>query len=163
MVLTGLAGNDRIHGGAGNDTLRGGDGRDRIAGDAGDDVVAGGAASDRLAGGGGSDVFQFADASDSPLAAIRSDGAKRVADMLEDFTPGQDRIDLSAIDAVAGTPANEAFAFLGQAAFTGHAGELRYETKGAFAHIFADVDGDGRPDMALTVAAPALQASDFIL
>jgi len=162
-VLTGLAGDDRIQGGAGNDTLRGGDGRDRIAGDAGDDIVAGGAASDRLAGGGGNDLFQFADASDSPLSAIRSDGKKYLPDMLEDFTPGQDRIDLSAIDAVAGTPANEAFAFLGQAAFTSHAGELRYEMKGAFAHVFADLDGDGRADLSLIVAAPAVQASDFVL
>jgi hypothetical protein len=162
-VLTGLAGNDRIHGGAGNDTLRGGDGRDRIAADAGDDIVAGGASSDRLAGGGGSDVFQFTGPSDSPLAAIRSDGKKHLADMLEDFTRGEDRIDLSAIDAVAGTPADDAFAFLGASAFTGHAGELRYEAKGGFAHVFADLDGDGRSDMSMIVAAPLLQASDFIL
>jgi hypothetical protein len=94
---------------------------------------------------------------------MRSDGAKFLPDRISDFVSGEDRIDLSAIDAVAGSAPNDAFTFLGTGAFTGHAGELRYEVQSGLTHIFADIDGNGLADMEILANAPILVASDFIL
>jgi Ca2+-binding RTX toxin-like protein len=53
-------------------------------GGAGADRLAGGKQDDRLEGGAGADVFRFAPGSD--------------ADRVDDWTPGEDRIDLRAFD-----------------------------------------------------------------
>lgn len=69
-------------------------GSDTIVGTAGDDVITGGAGADRLTGNGGRDVFVY--------TSIRDAG-----DTITDFTPNDDRIDLSALLASLGTtPAN---------------------------------------------------------
>lgn len=70
---TGTDRNDLVSGGAGDDVLRGG---------RGDDILADGPGSDRLVGGAGRDLFVFT-----------PDGDR---DEIRDFTPGVDRIDLSA-------------------------------------------------------------------
>ena len=77
--LSGGAGKDKLVGGAGDDRLSGGRGNDRLKGGAGDDVLDGGAGNDRLKGGAGSDVFVFSAGRDVVL----------------DFTPGEDVLDLS--------------------------------------------------------------------
>ena len=152
--LRGNGAANRLYGQAGNDLLYGGDGND---------VIAGGAGSDTLWGGGGADIFVFEGIGDSRLTALRSDGAKFLPDWIRDFVSGMDRIDLSAIDARAGTGANDAFTFIGAAAFTGQAGQLRYDLAGKTMHIMGDVDGDGRADFEIVAAAPILLATDFIL
>lgn len=68
------AGDDRLHGGADDDTLRGG---------SGDDTLQGGSGNDRLAGGAGADCFRF--------------GAGDGRDRIRDFTPGEDRLDLTGL------------------------------------------------------------------
>lgn len=150
----GLAGNDAIYGGGGNDRIDGGAGSDWLQGDAG---------TDRLTGGSGADIFAFLTTGDSVGYAMRSDGNKLTPDTITDFTSGLDRIDLSGIDAVAGTAANDAFTFIGTNAFAHHAGELRFEIHDGNALICADVDGDGLADLQIAAITPTLVVTDFVL
>jgi len=149
----GGGGNDVVIGNAANNVLRGG---------AGNDSLAGGAGFDQDEGGAGADIFVFAAPGDSGESALRSDGAKFRSDVLTDFVSGTDRIDLSAIDANSATAGDDAFSFIGTAAFTGQAGQLRYEIAGGRVHIYGDVNGDGGVDFQIVANGVLLQASDFI-
>jgi hypothetical protein len=86
-----------------------------------------------------------------------------------DFTTG-DVIALNTIDADTSTGADDAFTFIGSAAFTlGTAGQLRaYEDSGQPGHWFveADVNGDAVADLVIQVYTTDLQpldGSDFML
>lgn len=153
--LSGRGGNDEIVGAAGADVISGGSGADRLRGGAGDDRIAGDGGADWLAGGAGSDVFLFRAASES------APGAK---DRIADFAPGLDRIDLSRIDAGPGA-GDDAFRFVGEAGFSGAAGELRVVRQGEGRHLVeADIDGDGGADLALVVVSDGFPAAaDFLL
>lgn len=70
---------------AGSFTFLGGAGTDTFTGGGGDDMVRGGAGADTLAGGGGRDTFVYLSASNSTGPAY---------DVLADFNPAQDKIDL---------------------------------------------------------------------
>jgi Ca2+-binding RTX toxin-like protein len=166
-LLFGNGGSDTLDGGNGIDTLRGGTendlllgnaGNDTLVGDAGADTLIGGAGVDSLAGGAGNDVFRFTALTDSGVVL----GTR---DRILDFTQGADTIDLAAIDANAGggTP-NDAFAFIGSAAFSA-AGQVR---------AFAQADGSTRIEVnvnaalaadlsIVVVGSVALQATDFVL
>jgi Ca2+-binding RTX toxin-like protein len=113
--------------------------------------VAGGAGTDTLTGGAGADRFLW--------------GWASRGDVITDFAQDQgDRIDLRAIDANTTRAGNQAFDFIGAAAFTGHRGDLRAVVSGGQTHITADMTGDGRADMDITLAdAVTLQATDFLL
>lgn len=161
ITLRGNEIDNRIIGNAGANALYGGAGDDRIEGGAGSDRIEGGLGTDHLFGGAGADVFVFARGDSRSM--IRSDGKKYLPDVIWDFVSGEDRIDLSAIDANSGTASNDAFTFLGTGAFTGHAGELRYEARGAQLLMLADTDGNGVGDFQIVLTAPGLQAADFIL
>jgi Ca2+-binding RTX toxin-like protein/peptidoglycan/xylan/chitin deacetylase (PgdA/CDA1 family) len=118
-TLSGLAGNDILIGGAGADTLLGGAGNDALRGDGGNDILNGGAGADRMAGGSGSDRFVW--------SAMEDFGTLALGDAITDFRSGQDKLDLSAIDANIGADGNQAFAFLAaQGANFTAAGQLRY-------------------------------------
>ena len=152
-----MTGNDVINtfiAGGGNDVLIGGGGDDRLQGDGG---------SDRLTGGSGADLFMFVKVDDSQVWAPRSDGKKVTPDVITDFAPGIDKIDLSWINADSAHAANQPFAFIGTSAFSGHAGELRYEMRGGQAHIYGDVNGDAVADLHIIALTPTLAAADFIL
>ena len=111
-ALFGLAGDDHLYGMDGADVLRGGDGSDWIEGGAGRDGMEGGA---------GADSFVFRDGDFAGLSAS-------TCDLITDFSHSDgDLIRLDAVDANTVLSGNQAFAFLGTAAFDGHAGELRYE------------------------------------
>ena len=100
-----------MDGAAGNDTLNGGNGNDTLIGRAG---------SDNLTGGIGIDTFIYTVLGDSVGANI---------DTITDFLIGADKIDLSAIDANTGIAGNQAFTFIGAAAFSARVagrGQLRY-------------------------------------
>lgn len=161
IALRGNEIDNRIIGNAGANALYGGAGDDRIEGGGGNDRIEGGFGTDHLFGGAGADVFAFATGDSRDV--LRSDGKKYMPDIIWDFVSGEDRIDLSAIDARSGTASNDAFTFIGTGAFTGHAGELRYEVRGAQLLILADTDGNGFGEFHLVVTAPSLQAADFIL
>ena len=132
-------------------------------GGAGNDVISGNAAMNRLVGGGGGDTFVFAALGESRVLSSHSEGGKVRPDILADFVSGVDRIDLSAIDAIAGTAANDAFSFIGANAFGGHAGELRVQVVGGVAHLMGDVDGDGFADLHIQTAAPQILLSDLVV
>ena len=134
------------------DTLTGNDLNNRLTGNAGADVLTGGAGRDR---------FAFNTITDSPPGAAR--------DKITDFDAGTaatvvDQIDLSAIDAETG-PGNQAFTFIGTAAFTHTRGELRVRNAGTSAIVAGDKNGDGAADFEIELLnfKPAtLRASDFV-
>jgi hypothetical protein len=140
-----LDGMFRLFGGAGADSLTGG---------ALGDIIYGGLGADLLAGGGGDDRFIYLTAADSVAGA---------ADVLAGFASG-DKIDLAAIDAVAGG-ADDAFAFIGAAAFTA-AGQVRLVQNGAEWLLEANVDADLAADLAIAIiplAGYTPGAADIIL
>ena len=158
-TLSGGAGSDFLKGQKGNDTLDGGDGDDNLRGNDGRDVLVGGAGRDTLAGGTGQDSFVF-DENDFVDTGLTGSSADRITD----FSRGDgDLIDLSAIDAIDGD-ADDAFSFVGTDAFSGTAGELRYEFVDGYTMVFMDVDGDTNADFAIRVDGTLnLLASDFVL
>lgn len=159
----GLTRNISIAPGATIEDAVAGAGNDLITGNAADNRLTGGRGFDVMEGGGGSDTFVFNAFSDSRVHPTRSDGKKLAPDVLEDFRSGEDRIDLSAIDAIFGTPANDAFAFIGSGAFGNAAGQLRFELIEGYGHLFGDVDGNGLADLHIVTAATAIQPADLIL
>ena len=76
-----------------------------------------------------------------------------------------DRIDLSFIDANGNDgDGNQAFDFIGDAAFANLAGQLRAVQSGTIWIVEADVNGDGTADLVINaVSADPLVAGDFIL
>lgn len=174
--LSGLGGNDYLYGGDGNDTLDGGDGSDFLQADNGDDSLLGGAGNDTLYGNAGNDMLTGGAGKDTLVGGAGADRfvfgngdlAKLVgdSDTIADFTRTDgDKIDLSQLDAIAGTASNDAFKFLGAGAFTKHAGELRVDMSGFYAVVSGDTNGDGVADFVLSVSkgSGTLLASDFVL
>jgi serralysin len=124
-------------------------------GGAGNDLISANQAANQLTGNGGIDNFRWASATDAGTGAL--------ADTITDFLRGTDKINLSDVDAIAGTPANDAFTFIGTGAFTGTAGQLRYEVNGGHAHVLMDTDGNGAADMQIIVNnVTTLAGSDFV-
>jgi len=154
--LIGNGGNDTLHGNGGNDTLNGGPGDDTIHGDAGLDYIIGGAGQDTLHGGSERDRFVFQVTNDSLPAA---------PDAIMDFETGIDRIDLSQIDADPVLADDQAFIFIGTAAFSAIHGQLRLET-GIAGHTFIEADrtGDGVADLVIDLVGGAIpNLSDYFL
>lgn len=130
---------DKLYGSDGANSITGGSGNDGLVGNGGNDVLFGGQGADHLYGSVGADTFVFKAANESIGSAY---------DTIFDFlTSEQDRIDLSAIDANISASGNQAFSFLGTAAFTGVAGELRYDKLSSDTYIYADVNGDKLADL----------------
>mgnify|MGYP000048751620 CR=1 FL=1 len=86
------------------------------------------------------------------------------ADILTDFTSGQDLIDLSLIDADTSILGDQAFTFIGNAAFTG-LGQLRVGVDSTgHAAIFANTTGSLTADFQVSLHNnAALTAVDFLL
>ena len=134
---------------------------ENAVGGSGDDILIANAAQNRLSGGGGGDIFTFTDG-DAQAGWLRSDGKKMAPDTIADFVSGQDRIDLSAIDAASATEANDAFTWIGAAAFSNQAGQLRAVASGGQVRIEGDTDGNGVPDLVILVSSPVVAAGDFL-
>lgn len=150
-------GNDSILGTGGADSIAGGAGNDTIDGRAGNDTIVGGSGADRLSGYINGDHFVYLDVSDAPVGGS--------PEIITDFSTGLDKIDLTAIDADAGTSGDQAFSFIGTAAFSSVAGQLRYEaTPSGSRTVYGDVNGDGAADFQIQLTGTAtLAASDFLL
>jgi Ca2+-binding RTX toxin-like protein len=88
-TLYGDAGDDNVQGGEGNDTLYGGSGADTLKGFAGQDKLEGGTGADDLFGGADADVFVFSKLEDSTTTEM---------DTIQDFSQGEDQIDVSQLD-----------------------------------------------------------------
>lgn len=158
-TLTGNGGADRLVGYQGNDSLSGGAGNDVLIAGGGNDRLDPGSGIDVLFGGQGADTFVFGG------AALADAGAQAQADRISDFNHNEhDRIDLHGIDANTVAAGDQAFAFIGTAAFTGHAGQLRIEHTANATYVVADIAGDGVGDGYIRLAAGlTLVAADFVL
>lgn len=133
-------------------------GKNAIAGNKGDNHITGGRGADVLTGGGGKDVFVYNAPNESLVSAKH--------DRIKDFAVGFDKIDLSAMDADAGTKGNNAFTFLSgvNTAFSGKAGELHFTDTAGVIMVEGDVTGDGQADFQIELGAGlALTAGDFVL
>ncbi len=75
-----------------------------------------------------------------------------------------ERHDLSRIDAIADTATNDAFSFIGTAAFNGTPGQLRWEDQGSVRLIQGNVNNDTVADLTIFVnAAGPVDANWFVL
>jgi hypothetical protein len=154
--LSGTASADRFTGNARANVLTGRGGNDTLSGGAGNDVLVGGLGADSLTGGGGADRFDFNLVTESgPAAAAR--------DRITDFEQGLDHIDLATIDADTGVAGNQAFTFIGAAAFSAP-GQVRAFQSGGNTIVQVSNDGDTAAEMATTlIGLFTLTTGDFVL
>ena len=159
LVLSGSAGiagtgnglDNKITGNAGDNVIDGGSGNDTLVGGGGADTLIGGAGKDTMTGGAGNDLFVF---HDGDLGS----------DRITDFTSGQDRIDLSAVDANSLLGGAQGFSFIGSSAFSHTAGELHYEQTGGSTYLSGDTNGDGIADFVIQLdGLHTLASSDLVL
>ena len=141
-ILSGLSGDDTISAGAGND------------------IIIGGAGKDTMTDGGGNDDYDFNAVSESAVGVNR--------DICTDFTHNFDNIDITTIDADLVAGGDQDFIFIGNVAFTGTVGEVRFFTSGADIIVQVELHNDGNvaADMEIMLigaAAVGINASDFIL
>ena len=150
-----------------DNVLYGGSGANVLHGCRGDDYIVGGAQGDQLKGGAGSDVIWGGGGADQFLFTRTTDFAKPYTpDTIGDFSHAEgDVIDLAAIDPDAISPGDQAFSFVGTAAFTVDARfQLRYEVQGATTLVQIDLNRDGFADRAILLyGAVTLLAGDFAL
>ena len=136
--MYGQGGDDTMRGDSNDDYLNGGDGNDLLIGGTGTDTLNGGAGDDMLRGQNGADVFEFTDAGGT--------------DTIEDFGQGDDMIDVSGLGIDA---------WIGDAAFSGTAGELRSYADGSDWVTEGDIDGDGAADFSI-ITNVEVEMSDFM-
>ena len=131
----GLKGNVSIAKGCVVENAIGGAGRDVLTGNEADNRLKGGLGADRLRGGGGADIFDYDKASDS---------TPQQPDLIEDFTSGTDKIDVSGAlkEARVG-----ALTFTDR--FSGRAGEalLRHDAATGRSSLEIDLKGSGSADL----------------
>ncbi|MFQ8430650.1 calcium-binding protein [Amaricoccus sp. W119] len=153
-----------LYGGAGDDIITARGGFDNIlAGNQGDDTLRGSGSTDRLIGGQGADVLRGGGGEDEfVFKGTRGEASER--DRVADFSQGEDRFDLSAIDANVSRGGNQAFTFDGGTG-TGRAwveedangnGSLLYANNGRGTLVVALSDGRA-------MDASDYEAGDFLL
>ncbi|MFN3210920.1 MAG: calcium-binding protein [Roseovarius sp.] len=167
--------------------FRTGDGIDQLRGDENDNIFRTGGVSDRLYGRGGDDMLfgeAGADAFYGGLGADTMTGGADAGrsdryiyfnaaetgvnmgnrDVITDFVSGEDRIEIRRIDADITQGFKQFFDFIGDAAFSGTAGELRFQQAGGITLVQADRDGDGAADMEIELTGTIdLVADDFLI
>jgi Ca2+-binding RTX toxin-like protein len=192
--INGLAGDDQLFGGRGNDSVYGGDGNDLVVGDggfgsgddylqgnAGDDILVGGGGNDKLVGGvgndklsggvggdilignEGADTFQFAAIEESQNTVLS--GVKQ-QDQIIDFAQGEDKVDLSAIDASSTLSGDQAFTLLTDPThYSGDWSGLVWETtSNGVTTINVSTDADSASEMQISMThAYHFATSDFLL
>lgn len=188
--LSGLGGIDQIFGGIGDDTLDGGGASDTMYGGAGDDVLIdalgvdflyGDEGNDFLSSAGNSDRLYGGDGEDTLLGGVGADllyggldadtfefrrtieSTTTQRDQISGFENNIDLIDLSRIDAVQGVPGNQSFSYIGAAAFSNLAGELRFYLSGPHGRLAGDTNGDGIADFEVQLNAIATLSADSLI
>jgi Ca2+-binding RTX toxin-like protein len=94
-----------------NNTLTGNSAANTLNGGIGNDTMIGGGGADTLTGGTGADTFDYNATSETGVGV-------GLRDIITDFVSGQDKIDLSGIDANGSTAGDPVFSFIGTAAFS---------------------------------------------
>jgi len=164
-TIFGGEGNDFLFGGAGNDSLNGGNGNDLLSGESGGDILTGGA---------GSDIFRFFTPpllnANGQLDSFSNFTASLGVDTITDFTPGEDKIQLSN-QIFTALPNNVDFA----TAFATVNSDLAAENSNALivynsvnGKLFYNQNGSelglgNGAQFALLSNAPSLTSSDFLL
>ena len=137
---------------AGNGELVGDASANWLTGGSGSDVLNGGGGADWLTGGSGKDRFVFDSAGNAN------------GDKITDFARTQDKLDFSGIDANVNAAGDQAFAFIGNRAFSGNAGELRSYQSDGNTYVAGDTNGDKVPDFLITLSGKvSLSSSHFYL
>ena len=154
---------ENLTGSAFADILTGNDGDNILSGGGGNDRLAGGLGHDTLTGGAGNDFFDFNSVDETPVGA-------GLRDIITDFQTGQDKIDLSGIDADTTRKNDQAFKFIGTQNFDGRAGELRYQTfdqpgtASDLTVVSGDINGDRVADFEIELTGIVKPTSgDFVL
>jgi Ca2+-binding RTX toxin-like protein len=155
-----IAGFENASGGSGDDSLLGNNGANTLDGSAGLDYLDGHGGRDVLSGGADADKFHFTKLSDTGTKAS-------TRDVITDFTPGVDKIDLSDIDAISKTKAViDGFDLTLHNGFDGftQAGQLRFRyTDGGNTIIYGDVNGDHVADFSIKLLGHILlYGTDFM-
>jgi Ca2+-binding RTX toxin-like protein len=178
-VFHGADADEKVVARGGDDQLFGGGGNDQLFGGEGNDMLSGGLGADVLAGDQGADIFKYTAVEESSGAVVN--GVQQIDD-ITDFTQGQDKIDLSAIDANGALAGDQAFTFLetpppsnvdvdhpagsdDPVPITDWTGLVWSEIDGSgHTTIFVSTDADADPEMQIyTPQATHFHASDFIL
>jgi serralysin len=140
---------ENANGGSARDYLYGNHVSNKLNGNGGDDVLDGAEGDDIYTGGAGADQFRIGEIGGN--------------DKILDFTTGVDKIRLVDIDANSGVAGNQAFTFIGNAAFSGIAGQLRSYMQGGENYLAGDVNGDGIADFTINTGAGAPVVTDILL
>ena len=159
-------GDDSIKTSGGDDVLAGGNGADRLNAGGGRDHLDGGNGNDNLMGGAGIDVLTGGVGADRFIFDEDHTGATRArADRITDFSQNEgDRVVLSNLDAIVSSDADDAFTFIGEARFSGEAGELRFSQIDGNTFISGDTNGDKVSDFVIQIDGLVdLSAGDFKL
>lgn len=136
-----------------NDTLTGSSTANELNGGVGNDTLGGGGGKDVLTGGAGNDVFDFNLLSDSGVVSTKWD-------VITDFVRGQDKIDLSTLDANTATAVNDVFTsfIAGTASFTS-AGQLKFSG----GVLYGNTDADAAAEFSIELTGiSALDLTDLI-
>ena len=154
-MLFGSRGADVLKGLGGYDTLLGGIGNDAIDGGSGGDDIYGGAGRDLLTGGTGCDAYVYQRESDSSFGVAH--------DVIADFQPGIDWIDVCQVDANTGIAGNQRFSWIGSQDFTA-AGQLRVVHADGVTTIYGNTDADMTPEFQIELTGTVnLHSYYFIL
>lgn len=160
-ILSGNRGADRIDGGFGNDTLIGGFGNDRLNGNTGNDILRGGFNNDLMRGGLGADTLQGGGGRDRIFAGVdaaqdtfvyrkASDSLPGAArrDKLFQYDTGEDKIDMSFIDADVSQAGFQSLSL----SYTGpKANSVWLAGSGAGMLVKGDVNGDTTADFVIQI------------
>ncbi|EIK68970.1 extracellular metalloproteinase, serralysin family [Pseudomonas synxantha BG33R] len=130
------------------ENAKGGTGNDRITGNSADNVLTGGGGADILTGNGGFNTFTYHAASDS----LRNN-----ADLLMDFTTGQDKIDLSSLSENTQVKFNYVTQYSGQPGDT----ILTFNPKTNRYLLGVDLTGNGKTDFLIKSIRP-IHSEDVI-
>ncbi len=150
--ITGSSFSDKLTGDSLDNKLSGGNGNDTLIGGDGNDTLVGGAGADQMSGSNGNDSFVFLNIGEIGVGV----------EVITDFTSGQDKLDLSAIDAKTGFALNDSFSFITKATLTkdNANGALWFES----GKLFGSTDADLAAEFAIKLTGVAsLSASDIIL
>ena len=151
-----LAGFENLTGSAGwGDQLIGDAAGNEIDGLGGDDTIVGQGGADELSGGAGADIFMY-------NATGEADDDFALIEEIEDFVSGSgDVIHLAHIDTDLSAAGDQAFTFIGTAAFSATAvAEVRFSG----GVVYADTDNDVGAEMAIALTGvSSVVATDFVL